>query len=235
VKRPVHGFGFKTNYTWGKVIDMNSAVLAPSAGNEPPDIFSPYNRRLNRGVASYSLAHQFNGNFSYQLPFGSGSSGVVNRLIGGWQWNGIVSWQGGFPFTPLAGSNISGTGDANQSDVPSWNPNFHGPVILGKPDQWFDPRAFVLPTQGTFGNVGRGSLRGPGLFSLDTSFFKRMKISEALNLQFRAEAFNVLNHSNFVYPNEVVFQGTNYSPSAGVITNTSTTSRQIQFALKLLF
>ena len=235
VKRPTHGFGFKTNYTWGKVIDMNSAVLAPSAGNEPPDIYSPYNRRLNRGVASYSLAHQLNGNFSYQLPFGSGSSGVVNRLIGGWQWNGIVSWQGGFPFTPLAGSNISGTGDANQSDTPSWNPNFHGPVILGRPNQWFDPRAFVLPTQGTFGNVGRGSLRGPGLFSLDTSFFKKLKISEGLNLQFRAEAFNVLNHPNFAYPNEVIFQGTNYSSSAGVITNTSTTSRQIQFALKLMY
>jgi hypothetical protein len=83
--------------------------------------------------------------------------------------------------------------------------------------------------------VGRGSLRGPGLFSLDTSFFKKLKISESLNLQFRAEAFNVLNHANFAYPNEVIFQGANYSSSAGVITNTSTTSRQIQFALKLMY
>jgi len=108
-------------------------------------------------------------------------------------------------------------------------------VILGKPDQWFDPRAFVLPTQGTFGNVGRGSLRGPGLFSVDTSFFKKVRISEGLNVQFRAEAFNILNHANFSYPNEVVFTGTNYSSSAGVVTNTATTSRQIQFALKLMF
>ena len=235
VKRATRGLTFKSNYTWGKVIDMNSAVLAPSAGNEPPDIYSPYNRRLNRGVGSYSLAHQFNSSFNYQLPFGSGTSGVINQLIGGWQWNGIVNWQGGFPFTPLAGSNTSGTGDANQSDTPSWNPNFKGPVILGKPDQWFDPRAFVLPTQGTFGNVGRGSLRGPGLFSVDTSFFKKVRISEGLNVQSRAEAFNILNHANFSYPNEVVFTGTNYSSSAGVVTNTATTSRQIQFALKLMF
>jgi len=241
VKRLTHGLTFKTNYTYGKVIDLNSAILAPSAGNEPPDVFSPYNLRLNRGVASYSLAHQFNGNFNYQLPFGngqrfgSGASGVVDKLIGGWQWNGIVNVQGGFPFTPLAGSNTSGTGDANQSDTPNWNPNFKGPVILGKPDQWFDPRAFVLPTQGTFGNVSRGSLRGPGLFSLDTSLFKKIRISEGLNLQFRAETFNVLNHPNFSYPNEVVFTGNNYSSSGGVITNTATTSRQIQFALKLLF
>ena len=241
VKRLTHGLTFKTNYTYGRVIDLNSAILAPSAGNEPPDVFSPYNLRLNRGVASYSVAHQFNGNLNYQLPFGngqrfgSGASGVVDKLIGGWQWNGIVNWQGGFPFTPLAGSNTSGTGDANQSDTPNWNPNFHGPVILGKPDQWFDPRAFVLPTQGTFGNVSRGSLRGPGLFNLDTSLFKKVRISEGLNLQFRAETFNILNHPNFSYPNEVVFSGSNYSSSGGVITSTATTSRQIQFALKLLF
>jgi hypothetical protein len=241
VKRTTRGLTFKTNYTYGKVMDLNSAILAPSAGNEPPDVFSPYNLNLNRGVASYSLQHQFNGNFSYQLPFGSGqrfgsgASGVVDKVIGGWQWNGIVNAQGGFPFTPLAGSNISGTGDANQSDTPSWNPNFTGPVILGKPDQWFDPRAFVMPTAGTFGNVARGSLRGPGLVSFDTSLFKKVTISEGVNLQFRAEAFNVFNHANFSYPNQIVFSGNGYSSSAGVITTTATTSRQIQFALKLMF
>ena len=241
VKRTTRGLTFKTNYTYSKVMDLNSAILAPSAGNEPPDVFSPYNLKLNRGVASYSLQHQFNGNFSYQLPFGngqrfgSGASGVVDRLIGGWQWNGIVNAQGGFPFTPLAGSNISGTGDANQSDTPNWNPNFKGPVILGKPDQWFDPNAFVMPTAGTFGNVARGSLRGPGLVSFDTSLFKRVRISEELNLQFRAEAFNVFNHANFSYPNQIVFSGNGYSSSAGVISTTATTSRQIQFALKLQF
>jgi hypothetical protein len=241
-KRMTHGLTFKANYTYGKVIDLNSAVLAPSAGNEPSNIPSPYYRReLNRGVASYSLNHQFNAYYSYQLPFGngqhfgSGASGVVEKLIGGWQWNGGLRVSGGFPFTPLAGSNISGTGDASNSDLPSWNPNFKGPVILGKPDEWYDPRAFVLPPQGTFGNVGRSSLRGPGLFNLDTSFLKKIRISEGLNLQFRTEAFNILNHPNFSFPNEVVFQGNAYSSSAGVITNTATTSRQIQFALKFLF
>ena len=129
----------------------------------------------------------------------------------------------------------SGTGDPSNSDVPNWNPDFKGKVIVGKPDQWFDPKAFALPLQGTFGNVSRGALRGPGLFMLDTSFLKRLRISEGLNLQFRAEAFNVLNHPNLSYPNEVVFQGADYSPLGGVITATSTTSRQIQFALKLQF
>src|SRR5438093_1304661 len=241
-KRISRGFAFKANYTWGKAMDLNSAILTPSAGNEPPYIPSPYYRReLNRGVASYNLNHQFNGYTSYLLPFGngqrfgSGATGVVDKLIGGWQWNSSLRIAGGFPFTPLTGSNTSGTGDPSNSDLNNWNPNFKGKVIVGKPDQWFDPRAFVLPLQGTFGNVSRGALRGPRLFMLDSSLLKRVRISEGLNLQFRAEAFNVLNHPNLSYPNEVVFQGAEYSPLGGVITATATTSRQIQFALKLLF
>jgi len=236
------GFTYKANYTWGKIMDMNSAILAPSAGNEPSNLYSPYYRRLlNRGIGSYSLAHAFNGFTSYQLPFGNGqrfgggATGVVDKLIGGWQWNAGARVAGGFPFTPLTGSNTSGTGDSSNSDVPNWNPNFKGPVILGTPDRFFDPRAFVLPTQGTFGNVARGSLRGPGLFNVDTSFLKKIRVSEGLNVQFRAEAFNVFNHPNFAYPNEVIFQGGEYSSSGGIINTTATPSRQIQFALKLLF
>ena len=96
-----------------------------------------------------------------------------------------------------------------------------------------------MPTAGTFGNVGRSSLRGPGLFNVDTSLFKRIPIRESVTLQFRAEVFNLLNRANFAYPNFVVFQGNSnnysYSESAGQITNTATTARQIQFALKLQF
>ncbi|PYS15902.1 MAG: hypothetical protein DMG17_13285, partial [Acidobacteria bacterium] len=101
------------------------------------------------------------------------------------------------------------------------------------------PRAFTVPLAGTFGNAGRSTFRGPGLFNLDTSLFKRIPIRESVTLQFRAEAFNVLNHVNFAFPNQVVFLGNSanygYSESAGEITNTATASRQIQFALKLLF
>jgi carboxypeptidase family protein len=240
-KRVSHGLSFKANYSWAKVMDLNSAILAPSAGNEPPSLFSPYNRFLNRGVASYSLNHQFNANFSYALPFGNGqrfggsAHGVVNQLIGGWQWNGIFNLLGGFPLTPLSGSNTSGTGDPNQSDTPNWNPDFKGPVILGTVDHWFDPNAFKLPLQGTFGNVSRGSLRGPYLRNVDTSLFKNIRISERWKLQFRTEIFNLFNHPNYAYPTEIVFSGTNISSSAGSLNNTATPSRQIQFALKLLF
>jgi len=92
-----------------------------------------------------------------------------------------------------------------------------------------------MPLSGTFGNIQRGSLTGPRLISIDTSLFKKFSLNERISLQFRAEAFNILNHANFGEPNAVTFQGNGYSSSAGVITGTATTSRQIQFALKLMF
>jgi hypothetical protein len=258
LKRASHGLTFKTNYSYAKVIDLNSSFFQVSGGeNEPADVFSPYNLALNRGPAAFSLHHQFSTNFSYALPFGSGkrfgsgASGALNRFIGGWQWNGIVTAQGGFPLAPQIGFNNSGTGDNNVTDVPNWNPNFKGSAILGKRDQWFDPNAFTMPTVGTFGNVSRGSLRGPGLVNVDTSFFKLIKISERLNMQFRAEAFNILNHPNYGYPNSILFSSngsctpaaaaagtcSTFSPvnTAAATTFTSTSSRQLQFALKLMF
>jgi len=240
-KRAARGLTFKANYTYSKILDINSAFLATSSTNEPPSVLNPFDMRSAKGPASFNLKHQFNVNYSYQLPFGrgqrfgSGATGVADTLIGGWQLNGSVSAQSGFPFTPLLGSNASGTGDTQNPDVPSLNPAFSGPVILGKVDQWFDPRAFVMPLAGTFGNVARGSFVGPKMTNFDMSLFKRFNITERYNLQFRAEAFNILNHPNFGTPNPVTFSGNNYSSSAGVITATSTTSRQIQFALKLLF
>ena len=164
---------------------------------------------------------------------------MVEPFDWGWQWNGIANVQTGFPITPVIGFNNSGTGDAGLQDIPNWNPDFKGPAILGTVERWFDPRAFKMPTAGTFGNVGRSTLRGPSLFNVDTSFFKRIPIREGVSLQFRAEAFNVLNRANFATPNPVVFQGNSanysFSESAAEITGTATTSRQIQFALKLLF
>ena len=240
VKRASHGLTFKTNYTFSKTLDLHSAVSTSLSTNEPGDILNPFDPKSNKGLAAFSLQHQFNANFSYELPFGRGrrlgsaASGVVDKLIGGWQWNGILTAQSGFPFTPQAGSNISGTGDTNNPDVPNRNPAFSGPVILGNVSRWYNPAAFLLPTPGTFGNVSRGSFTGPGLTTFDTSLFKKFRIKEGWDLQFRVEVFNIFNHANFGSPNPVVFSGNNISPSAGVVTSAAT-SRQIQFALKIQF
>src|SRR5437867_8399939 len=231
-KRARSGLAFKSSYTWGKVLDTNSAILSGSADNEPPTVLNRFNRRLDKGVASFSLLHQFNTNFSYQLPFGngrafgSGATGWAEKLVGGWQWNAIFSATGGFPFTPLVGSNRSGNGDSRNPDVPNLNPNFKGNVILGvdgfkKTGRYFDPNAFMPPLAGTFGNVGRDSFRGPGMWNVDTSLFKRIPLKEQVNLQFRAEVFNALNHPNFGHPNLIVFSsGNDISPTAGTITDT---------------
>jgi hypothetical protein len=231
----------RVNYTFSKVLDLNGGGATKTAIAEPATNVNPFNLAQSKGLAIYDLQQQFNANFSYALPFGTGwrwSSGVSrlqNYLIGGWQWNGIITAQVGFPVTPSDASNISGTGDGGNPDLPNRNPAFTGPVVTGNPHQWFNPNAFILPTAGTFGNVARGFLRGPGLFSFDTSLFKELAIKEGMNLQFRAEFFNILNRANFGPPSIATFSGGSISPSAGTITTTSTTSRQVQFALKLIF
>ena len=160
---------------------------------------------------------------------------MADKLVSGWQFNGIVTLLSGFPLTPLTGSNRSGDGNIRISDRPSVNPAFTGPVIVGSPNRWFDPNAYVLPTAGTYGNVGRGVLTGPGLAEVNLSLFKNTRISERVRLQFRAEFFNSFNRANFGLPNRTTFLGATVNPSAGVVTSTATTSRQIQFGLKLIF
>jgi len=241
VKRMSSGLSFKANYSFSKAIDQMSAVVTSIGSNEPQILWNRYNTRLNKGVTAFNLRHQFSANFSYELPFGkdkalgSGATGIWEKLISGWQWNGIVQAQGGFPTTPQVGSNISGSGDTRTPDVPDRNPNFTGPVIIGTVAQWYDPRAFLLPIPGTFGDAGRGVLRGPRLFNMDTSLFKKIPLSERFNLNFRFEAFNILNHTSLGNPSPIVFSGNNYAPAAGRITNTATMSRQLQFALRLTF
>jgi hypothetical protein len=125
------------------------------------------------------------------------------------------------------------------------NPDFSGSLYPRTATQWFNPNAFTVPYPGTFGNASRDSLIGPGLTDVDLSFAKNTTIHERLRTQFRAEYFNILNHTNFTTPNAVVFStgptpaktstAAALSPTAGVMTATATTSRQLQFGLKILF
>jgi hypothetical protein len=169
-------------------------------------------------------------NATYALPF-------HNPFAGGWTLNSILTLQGGFPFTPQLSYNPSNNGDTRNPVRPFVNPAFTGPVILGNPNQWFNHGAFLAPpaASGFYGNLGRDTLPGPGLATWDFSAMKNIPIHERLALQFRAEFFNLLNRANFNTPNAVTFTPTGTSPTAGVITSTSTTSRQIQFGLKLLW
>jgi hypothetical protein len=241
IRRYSHGFQMRGNYTWSKSLDMNSALTGAQANNQAQMVLNRNNLRMDWGPSALNVKYQASISGTYELPFGRGKqwlrdgNGVAGKVVGGWQLNAIATLLSGFPFTPQIGSNRSGDGDTRNPDRPSLNSSFTGPIILGNPNEWFNPNAFVLPTAGTYGNLGRGTFTGPGLADLDVSLFKNTGLSERTNLQFRAEFFNVLNRANFGTPNAIVFSGTNTSSSAGLITTTATTSRQIQFGLKLIF
>ncbi len=226
-----NGLGFREVYTCSKTLDDGDSVNATTSGNEPALASNPFNLKADWGLANFDVRNVAVLNATYGLPFKRG------LLATGWTLNSVVTLQGGFPFTPQLSYNPSNTGDTRNPVRPFVNPAFSGPVILGNPNQWFNPNAFLAPpnSSGFYGNLGRDTLTGPGLATWDFSVIKDTRLRDKLNLQFRAEIFNLLNHPNFNTPNAVVFTPTGVSPTAGVITSTSTTARQIQLGLKLLW
>ncbi|MGD1212552.1 MAG: carboxypeptidase regulatory-like domain-containing protein [Candidatus Acidiferrales bacterium] len=235
------GLQFRASYTWSKNLDINSALTGAQASNQAQMVLDRNDLRRDWGPSALNITDQASISARYELPFGQGkhwlntTSGLESKLIDGWQLNGISTFLTGFPFTPLIGSNRSGDGDTRNPDRPSLNPNFSGPILLYNPNEWFNPNAFVLPAPGTYGNLGRGTLTGPGLADVDVSLFKITRISDRTSLEFRAEFFNVLNRVNFGPPNPTVFANGAISASAGLITTLATNPRQIQFGLKLIF
>jgi len=238
-----NGLQIRANYTWAKNLDDGSAWNTSVSGNTPAFVEFPLNPKLDWGPAATDVRQAFAFNGSYDLPFGpkqrflNHQPALVSQIVQGWTTSAIVSAQTGFPFTPQLGYNPTGNGDTRNPVRPNWNPAFNGNLYPRTPSQYFNPAAFLAPATGTYGNVKRDSLTGPGLTELDLSATRNARITERLGLQFRAEFFNILNHTNFLTPNEVVYSSatSGISPTAGLVTATSTTSRQIQFGAKLQF
>ncbi len=241
------GLSLRGVYTWSKALDDGDSLNATAAPNAPGLVSNPFDLHADYGLATYDVRHMGVINAVYILPFGKGQpfanslEGWSNAIVSGWSVNSIVTIQSGFPFTPQLSYNPSNNGDTRNPVRPFVNPAFTGPVILGKPSQWFDPNSFLAPPAGSgfYGDLGRNTLIGPGLATWDFSAFKTTTVRERLSLQFRAEIFNLLNRANFNTPNLITFtsssSGTKVSGTAGAITSTSTTSRQIQFGLKLIW
>jgi len=248
-RRFSHGLSLRGVYTFAKTLDDGDSLNQTTAGNAPGLASNPLNLRADKGLATFDVKNLAVINVTYTLPFGQGQSfasnlgDIANRFVSGWSVSSIITAQSGFPFTPQLSYNPSNNGDTRNPVRPFLNPSFTGPVILGKPSQWFNPNAFIAPpsTGGFYGNLGRDTFIGPGLATWDFSVLKDTRIRERLNLQFRAELFNLLNRANFDTPNLIVFtpptasNPTGLSGTAGAITSTSTTSRQVQFGLKLLW
>ena len=216
-QRPVRGLQFNASYTWSKSIDYNSF------STEGIVVQNSYDLRGDRGVSDYDARHRVAVSTIYELPFHG------NQFVDGWQLSVIVQSQSGNPVN-IVTSNSTVTGVAN-----TLRPDVTGPIdIIGSVERWFDTTVFT-PVAG-FGNLGRNVVTGPGFHNTDFSVTKNTKLGENLRLQFRSEFFDVFNHANFGRPGRVV--GT---PAFGRITNTrfptgeSGSSRQVQFALKLIY
>ncbi len=241
--RLTHGLLLRGVYTWSKALDDGDSLNATASGNAPGLVSNPFDIRADWGPATYDVRNVATADTLYQLPLGHGQRylahlrGFANALASGWTATSIVTLQSGFPFTPELSYNPSNNGDATNPVRPFVNPVFHGRVITGRPSQWFHPAAFLAPPPGSgfYGNLGRDSLSGPSLATWDFSTLKDTALRGRLHLQFRVEIFNLLNRANFNTPNLVVFTPSGLSPTAGVITSTSTTARQVQFGAKLLW
>jgi hypothetical protein len=254
-RRFSHGLTVRGVYTLSKSLDDGDSLNATAAANAVALLSNPFVPRADWGLATYDVRNLGVVTVTYELPFGQGrrylgsDGGVLKQAVSGWTLNSIVTAQSGFPFTPLLSYNPSNDGDTRNPVRAFLNPAFTGPVVTGNPNQWFNPNAFIAPpnNSGFFGNVGRDTYIGPGLATWDFSVLKDTHILERLNLQFRAEIFNLLDRANFNTPNlitHVLLPGATpgsasttpvVSPAAGVITSTSTTARQVQFGLKLLW
>ncbi len=252
------GLQFRANFTWAKNLDDGSAWNTSVSSNTPAFVSVPSLPHLDYGRAATDIRHAAAVNATYELPFGTGkayfgSAGpLVGRALSGWSLSTIANVFDGFPFSPQLGYNPTGSGDSRNPVRPDVNPNFRGALYPGgstaaRAAQYFNPNAFSTPAFGTVGNVRRDSLTGPGFVDWDVSLLKSTNITEHVRAQFRAEFFNVLNHTNLQLPNEVVFaagptQGNAAAQSTaaafgsrGVITSTANTSREIQLGLKILF
>ncbi|HWQ55465.1 MAG TPA: TonB-dependent receptor [Bryobacteraceae bacterium] len=218
-QRLARGLTFTASYAFSKSIDNNSDYFSG-----PLDF---RNLRLERAVSNFDVPHRFVASYAYELPFGAGGlrlGGPVNALVAGWQLSGILTAQSGLPFTPGVSGDFANIGSGNR-------PNRIASGKLDNPtvDRWFDPTAFTLPAQYTFGNSGRNILRGDGLFNWDFSASKLTRLGERASLQFRAELFNVLNTVNFGAPVSTINVQT-----AGRVLGAGA-ARIVQFGLKLRY
>jgi hypothetical protein len=238
-QRFTKGFTLLSSFSYEKSIDNGSGVRQANG-----DAFTPqnvYNLAGERGLSAFNFGHRWVNSFLYELPFGKGKAMLSNAnrfvdgTLGGWQFGGIATWQGGFPLSASCASNSTyqNTDTPCRADATGISPELSNAT----PGEWFNPAAFVSRLNFvagvgpyTFGNSGRNVIIGPGIIELDASLQKSFKITERVHVDFRSEFFNIPNHPILGSPGTTVGSAT-----YGVISGTALPSREIQFALKLRF
>ena len=244
------GISLQAGYTYSKSVDDVSGF--DRGANQ-----YGFARTLDRGLSDFDIRHRLTFNYFYSLPFGRGPrggiAGILGKVLEGWRVGGIASYRAGTPFSPRV--SIRRNEYLFSADRPdlvlgrSNNPTegstegcgrVEAGRKLGGPELYFDPCSFAAPAPGRLGNLGRNTIIAPSIFRMDVSLQREFLLDATKRLQFRAEIFNLPNHSNFGAVSgggQTVFSGESGSrtSTAGRISRTSTTSRQIQFALRFSF
>jgi hypothetical protein len=229
---------FQGTYTYSKCIDYGSIATALEEQNSGQQSRSdPYNLARDKGKCDFDIGHNFTGSATYSIPFRG------TRMIEGWQVSTVVMAHSGSPFSVQDG--FDRVGFNSPAGAPGERPNLvsgrsNNPII-GRAGQWYDPSAFALQGAGLIGNLGRNTLIGPKFFDLDIAVGKFTRVTEKLSVEFRIEGFNLFNHPNFGLPGQYLYTGAGQNgngianPSAGQITTTVSSARQLQFAFKARF
>ncbi|MSO20878.1 MAG: hypothetical protein EXQ56_10540 [Acidobacteria bacterium] len=251
-KRFSQGLEFTVSYTWSKNLGngpigtKNAETGGDSGLGSGQNINNLWNyKSYDMSRLDQDVRHNMTFNYTYELPLGQGKtfgnsmSDMLNKVLGGWQVNGIVSVRTGLPIS-LTGPGYAVTNFCRTCVVrPLLKPGGNNNPVIGDVNHYFDETQFQTVAPGYFGNVGRNTLDGPGQKKVDFSIFKMVQIREGRNLQLRAEFFNLPNHPNYAGPSSsLVFETTGLPSSeapGGRITKTIGTSRQIQLALKFEF
>jgi hypothetical protein len=234
-KRLSNGLNFLVSFTGQKQMDDYSGIQ--NVGNIAGGIQNIYNPKAEYAVSSNDISKSLVVSSVYTLPFGHGRrigadwNRPLDTLLGGWQINGILTEHTGFPLAPSTQNTSNSGNNVLRPNLTGVSPVVHGSVQsrLGK---YLNPAAFSQPAPFTFGDAPRtlSNVRAPSTHNLDFSVFKNFAATEKVNVQFRAEAFNLLNQVVFGNPNTVLSSG-----QFGVISSQANTPREIQFALKILF
>lgn len=250
LRRSARGLSFQSSYTWSRNTDTTQAsTFFSDATNGTVSYFPEFLPDYNKGPADYHTTHNWVFNLIWDIPLGREKSGFARALLSGWQLAAIGQLRSGPPLTLFVGANRSRSrwspslGPGQGFDRPSLAPGYTTKsAVLGSPDQWFDPAAFVLQPAGTYGDLGRGALYGPDLRSVDVALKKQFpwtRLGPGGRVELRIEAFNVFNRANFGIPSLQAFAGLtdNEQPLAtlGRIRQTVTSSRQIQLGLRVQF
>jgi hypothetical protein len=193
---------FTLAYTWARSTDLKSAAagIGASGFNGWQGFLDNADPERDYGLSDFDVDHRLVGSFVYNLPFGNGekyasnATGVKNAVVGGWQVNGIYTWQRGFPITITAADlgGLNDTFDTNRADLVG-DPSVDKRTV----DRWFNTSAFRQPAAGVLGSLGRNTERGPGVNNVDLAIFKNFSFTHGTRVQFRFESFNFFNHTQF--------------------------------------